>query len=327
MQYFDKARMELTTPSAATVTNGLLTVEMISGKRQVGDTAFVAYPPSNAPVAGDPGDSFLTYKSLAALPAKVARDPAPVSRVFKADSSFDADATLGADPNAVFGSYQGDPGGVYGQSIPKGMWDYLQALPVPWVTAMGYPITEAFWANVKVAGATKPVLVQAYQRRVLTYTPGNPQAFRVEMGNIGQHYYQWRYVTAPDGSTVTATPSATTPAPASPTVGATIAPTAKSSAPASGVAITFVDATGAHPASATNLTIKTTPGAICTLDYQRPGSTTSERQNAAITADKNGMVTFSFAAGGNERNPFPKGQGIETVTCNGATATQSITIG
>jgi hypothetical protein len=28
---------------------------------------------------------------------------------------------------------------------------------------------------------------------VLTYTPGNPPGFAVEFGNIGQHYYLWRY--------------------------------------------------------------------------------------------------------------------------------------
>jgi hypothetical protein len=35
--------------------------------------------------------------------------------------------------------------------------------------------------------------VQLYERRVLTYTPGNSAAFEVEMGNVGQHYFEWRY--------------------------------------------------------------------------------------------------------------------------------------
>jgi hypothetical protein len=34
---------------------------------------------------------------------------------------------------------------------------------------------------------------QLYERRVVTYTPSNPAEFRVEMGNVGQHYFQWRY--------------------------------------------------------------------------------------------------------------------------------------
>ena len=44
-----------------------------------------------------------------------------------------------------------------------------------------------------VGGQQQDVLVQAFERRVLTYTPANPDAFKVEMGNIGRHYFQWRY--------------------------------------------------------------------------------------------------------------------------------------
>jgi hypothetical protein len=46
---------------------------------------------------------------------------------------------------------------------------------------------------------------------VLSYTPTNAPAFQVEMGNIGQHYYQWRYVptsATPDDATAT-TPAGT----------------------------------------------------------------------------------------------------------------------
>jgi hypothetical protein len=59
--------------------------------------------------------------------------------------------------------------------------------------ATGFPITEAHWASVKVAGVYVDVLIQVFERRVLTYTPGNPQGWQVEAGNVGQHYYQWRY--------------------------------------------------------------------------------------------------------------------------------------
>lgn len=59
--------------------------------------------------------------------------------------------------------------------------------------ATGYPITEPYWASVKVAGEYRWVLIQVFERRVLTYTPGNPEGFAVEAGNVGQHYYRWRY--------------------------------------------------------------------------------------------------------------------------------------
>ena len=37
--------------------------------------------------------------------------------------------------------------------------------------------------------------MQAFERRVLTFTPSNAATFQVEFGNIGSHYYTWRYVT------------------------------------------------------------------------------------------------------------------------------------
>jgi hypothetical protein len=62
-----------------------------------------------------------------------------------------------------------------------------------WVYVMGYPITEPYWTNIRVGGIERQVLVQAYQRRVLTYSPNNPEGWKVEMGNVGRHYHSWRY--------------------------------------------------------------------------------------------------------------------------------------
>jgi hypothetical protein len=59
--------------------------------------------------------------------------------------------------------------------------------------ATGLPLTEAYWVYVPVGGTWQWVLVQCFERRCLTYTPGNPDGWRVEAGNIGQHYYGWRY--------------------------------------------------------------------------------------------------------------------------------------
>jgi len=104
--------------------------------------------------------------------------------------------------------YQSDPGGKYAHTIPLAFSTYLTALPIPSLPAMGFPLTEAVWVTVALNGAPTWVLVQPFERRVLSYTPSNPPGFQVEMGNIGQHYYQWRYVTNPGGllGPATATP-------------------------------------------------------------------------------------------------------------------------
>ena len=66
-----------------------------------------------------------------------------------------------------------------------------------WRFVVGEPLTEAYWTVVKVDGRPRGVLVQAFERRVLTYTPTNPPPFQVEMGNIGRHYFEWRYGVRP----------------------------------------------------------------------------------------------------------------------------------
>ena len=93
-----------------------------------------------------------------------------------------------------------------GHNVPKVFWDYLntrgtvydggrfrQDTLLDWVFTLGYPISEPFWTRVNVGGAEREVLVQLFQRRVLTYSPDNPAGWQVEMGNVGRHYYRWRY--------------------------------------------------------------------------------------------------------------------------------------
>jgi hypothetical protein len=59
------------------------------------------------------------------------------------------------------------------------------------------PISEAYWTRARVGTIPRDVLVQAFERRVLTYSPDNPAGSRVEMGNVGQHYLAWRGSAAP----------------------------------------------------------------------------------------------------------------------------------
>jgi hypothetical protein len=70
---------------------------------------------------------------------------------------------------------------------------YVQGAVFDPLFVFGLPVTQALWVNTSVGGVERLVLVQVFERRVLTYTPANSPAFRVEMGNVGQHYYQWRY--------------------------------------------------------------------------------------------------------------------------------------
>jgi hypothetical protein len=238
VQYFDKARMEQTSPDRP-VTNGLLTVELKTGQLQIGDNSFQPLNPAFIGIAGDPNVPGPTYASLAQLPEKSPQQTGGVNLGYDLPSQTFVPVTASTDPAMQFVTYQGDPGGRFGQSVPAAFWSFMQAIPGGWLTTMGYPISPAFAATVQVEGVATPVFVQAFQRRVLTYTATNQAAFRVEFGNIGQHYYTWRYqqATTAGGTPVPATATPTT-VPAT-----TAVPTTRGNPPTVPTATTAVPAT------------------------------------------------------------------------------------
>lgn len=202
VQYFDKARMEINDASKGTVTNGLLVVEMITGKIQKGDYTFENHAAAHLPVAGDLSNPFPTYADL----QKLYRQPDntnigdTVTQLYQSGGTFGSLNDYANDPNTNIADTENKIG------IPAAFWNYLNAkgqvvqqnalandVVGNWLFTTGYPVTQAFWTQVKVAGVMKNVMVQAFERRVLTYTPSNDPAFQVEMGNVGLAYVQWRY--------------------------------------------------------------------------------------------------------------------------------------
>ncbi len=200
VQYFDKARMELTNPSTPTVvTNGLLTVELKTGKVQLGDNTFEQRPPARINIAGDPGSDSLTYADLAQLPERDTERSLPDLQPPRAFVNGQIVATpellvpgLPSGPGLLYGPYVQDPGKRYGQYVFKPFSDFINLIPQG-QAAIGYPISPAIVTPVKVGGVSSYVLVQAFERRVLTFNLLNSPNTRLEFGNIGQHYNRWRY--------------------------------------------------------------------------------------------------------------------------------------
>lgn len=58
---------------------------------------------------------------------------------------------------------------------------------------VGLALADPFWADVLIGGQPRRILIQAFERRVLTYDPANPAPLRVEFGNVGRQYALWRY--------------------------------------------------------------------------------------------------------------------------------------
>ena len=189
VQYFDKGRMERGAGDA--VTNGLLANELITGQMQVGDNAFMAKGAANIPVAGDPDNAGPTYAGLGTRGASLfaptpSRNGALVTTTVAAAGDVTAGATTtGSGPTAI-GAYDD----ATQHNVPQAFAQYRNRVGL---LTIGLAKSEPFLATVKVGGVSKQVMIQVFERRVLTYTADNPDAFKVEFGNIGQHYYRWRY--------------------------------------------------------------------------------------------------------------------------------------
>ena len=229
VQYFDKSRMEITDPTADPsadwyVTNGLLVVELMTGNMQVGANQFDPRSPADVNVAGDADDSSgPTYASFGVVreaPA-AANGAAIIQRLSRAGTITD-DASLSA--RGVTAAYRVTVPGIDHQ-IASPFWSFMTSsgtvydngayvmaalFPNPFY-ATGLPVSEAYWSTVKVAGTYQDVLIQCFERRCLTYTPNNPAGWQVEAGNVGQHYYTWRYGdVAPPSPSPSPGPDATT---------------------------------------------------------------------------------------------------------------------
>lgn len=218
VQYFDKSRMEINNPAGDKnnpfyVTNGLLTVELVSGKMQVGDNQYESHQPAGIPLASDNDDpNAPTYASFSALANSPLGDH-PATNMSGQVVNQQVNKAGAATGNAAFEKYAVKYGFYNAETkhnIADQIWTFLNAsgptvgadskiatarLSDPWFYTTGYAISEPYWANVKIAGKQTDVLVQLFQRRVVTYQPDAPAGFKVQMGNIGAHYYDWRYKT------------------------------------------------------------------------------------------------------------------------------------
>ncbi len=219
VQYYDKGRMEINNPKADRnnpyfVTNGRLVAEMVQGQVQVGNNQYVTLPAPDIPIVGDGGDNPApTYRNLqavASLGGNTHGSNAPNRVGQLASFTLDNGGNVGSNPPlaqdhaaasrlayyepathhniaAVFMNFFNQRGQVLNWRVL-----YSDRL-IDWVPTMGYPVTEPYWVRTTVGGREHNVMIQAFERRILSYNPDNDPAWQVEMTNLGRHYYDWRY--------------------------------------------------------------------------------------------------------------------------------------
>ena len=213
VRYYDKGRMEMNDPGANleapwAITSGLLVVEMVTGRVATGNRAAETVAPNTLPVAGDADSPAApSYAALAgAMINPLSERPLPGPRTDELITAWmDRAGTVSEHPAPFLVRYAAYDETAH-HNIPdvflafmtqRGLvhedgTDHEAALFDPLFT-FGYPLIEPVWITIRVGGQDRAVLFQAFERRTLTWTPTNTPAWQVEMGNVGAHYYAWRY--------------------------------------------------------------------------------------------------------------------------------------
>jgi hypothetical protein len=212
------------------VSSGLLPLEMIAGVVQIGDTDAEVRSPAEIPIAGDANsrtnpdaptysDFFnVTTVLLDSRLQPITSDPiGPIAADAAAPPRFGDLVSEGLSASGevvprpeLAAAYPGTRlvyyDGVLSHNIPEVFWDFLQQvgkvqvngeerqdLLMDWLYMVGHPASEPYWITTNVDGVPKDLMVQVYERRVLTYMPENAPAWQVQMGNVGRDYHLWRY--------------------------------------------------------------------------------------------------------------------------------------
>ena len=194
VQYFDKGRMELGV--GGTVTSGLLAQELATGRVQIGDGTYMDRPAYVYPIVGDPRNEGATYADIAANAGGVRT---PQERRTDGKYTYQRIGPTN-DPQAIaaFDAFRNETGVFTSADYDEPTRQYAIRVFADYrdrvgLEAVGYAISNPIYEVVPIGGRQVPVVYQIFQRRVLTFNRENPRDFQVEMGNTGQHYYQWRY--------------------------------------------------------------------------------------------------------------------------------------
>lgn len=225
VQYFDKGRLELPEPAArdlAQLQGSSLVRDLALGLVIVGSNRVQVFDPAFIPVVGDNDEAanpeapryvdFVTEVLLSTilratpLPRYANAVGKPITATIQAGRRDKLPAN--ASVEALVGAYDLSSG----HNIAAPFWEAFgasglvvdpasgasQTAPLyDWRVLVGAPLSEPSWSRVAINGRPTWVLIQLFERRVMTYRPDAPEGWRVEMANTGQHYLRWRYGPAP----------------------------------------------------------------------------------------------------------------------------------
>ncbi len=171
VQYFEKGRLEHHPQEPSPDWQfllGLLASELIDRAVEL-------------PVGGD--ESSMTYADLARLRVAGLRVPPP--------SGFGGGFAV-LDDGSVFVPFDASLAPSPGHAVPPRFWAFINAttiFPGGWLHDVGLPLTPVAEVIVSKGPVTgRRILVQAFQRTILTFDPLNPSDYQVECANVGTDF-------------------------------------------------------------------------------------------------------------------------------------------
>jgi hypothetical protein len=126
----------------------------------------------------------LTYTNLRRQCEPTYRHPAPADFV----------GGIAAVDTGWFIPYDPQLRAAPGYVVPAYFWEYVtraDLFPSGWLHDVGLPMTDAFQGQSVKDGRSREIVIQAFERAVLTYDPRNPANWQVERANIGRDAVRW----------------------------------------------------------------------------------------------------------------------------------------
>lgn len=170
-QYFEKGRVEDHRGAVADPAWGLmfgrLTAELL------------ATAADGAPVSG----TSLTYGALRAAAGPALRSAPPAGFAGGVQ-----ERTVQGLGRAVFIPVDPALRPAPGYDVPWVFWAYMalpDRFPGGWIHDLGLPLAPPQWARAMKGAGVRTVMIQPFERTVLTYDPANPPGWEVERGNLG----------------------------------------------------------------------------------------------------------------------------------------------
>lgn len=206
MVWYDKGRLDINDPNGDPTSiwyasGAQLVTELVSGALQFGADEWVRRDAAEIAITGDDNQAQpITYATLTAhatIPKAVRPADTDTRRVADHTGRL-LTALLAADGHVEAGGITNSSVAVgrydaeLGHNVAAPFADWEAAQPYPALYLLGHPLTEPYWIDTTVDGQARRVLIQAFERRVLSYSPDNPEGWKVESANVGTHYRRWR---------------------------------------------------------------------------------------------------------------------------------------